>query len=132
MGDYLFADQFVLESNQTRDFYYEYLKGLVHKTNNVIGVIHGFSGLALMEDKLSASVRDSLEQIETASKQMTELNKNILTTGGCGKVEMGPISLEEFGPFLSSKVNEICKNNGVSCSFSMADKLPDIASIKCV
>jgi len=130
MGDYLFADKFVLESNQTRDFYHEYLKGLVHKTNNVIGVIHGFSGLALMEENLDTSVKESLEQIDTAARQMTELNKNILTTGGCGKVDLEAVSLSEFGPFLESKVGEICRANEVKSSFSMADNLPKIHSDK--
>lgn len=130
MGDYLFADQFVLESNQTRDFYYEYLKGLVHKTNNVIGVIHGFSGLALMDDNMPKSVRESVEQIETASRQMSEINKKVLTAGGCARIDMGELSLNDFGPFLESKVSDICEKNAVPFTFTLASDLPKIQSDK--
>ena len=41
MADFIFADNYRLDESPTRNFYELFLKGLVHKHNNLMGVIQG-------------------------------------------------------------------------------------------
>ena len=49
-SSFFFADHLVLDESPTRDFYKTIFQGLIHKNNNVLGVIQGFSSLILMDD----------------------------------------------------------------------------------
>lgn len=117
MGEFIFADQYILESNQTRRFYQAFLKGLVHKSNNMVGVIQGFGSLTLMEDGLTGSVRESVEQMETSGRQMSELNKKVLGASGCSAVESASSDLTAMFPFFEQKANDFGKANNMSVQF---------------
>ncbi len=54
--------------------------GIAHDFNNLLHIIHGFAGLALMEE-VSAPVRDSLEQITEAADRAAKLTGQLLVLG---------------------------------------------------
>ena len=68
MADFIFADDYRLDESPTRNFYELFLKGLVHKHNNLMGVIQGFSSLILYDDDISSEVRDCAQQMQDSSK----------------------------------------------------------------
>jgi len=127
MADYLFADQFILDTGTTRDFYVRFLKGLVHKSNNLVGVIQGFGSLILMEDKLDPGTRDSFQQMDSAARTMNELNKRILTAGGCAAVNCSPVSLSAMFDFFESKAKDYCqKHGGMELNFIANPGIPSV------
>lgn len=120
---FLFADHLVLDDSPTRDFYKSVLQGLIHKNNNVLGVIQGFSSLILMDD-VSKSVRDNIEQMRNASQTASDLSRVILTASGCSRVVCDPISLQELIPHIEQTAGECCEKSGVPLQFTTRPNLP--------
>ena len=85
MADFLYADDFRLGQGPTRRFYEFFLKGYVHKHNNLMGVIQGFSALILFDDTINEEVRESAEQMQTSARAATDLNREILGATGCAR-----------------------------------------------
>lgn len=126
MAEFIFADDYILESGKTRDFYTNFMKGLVHKNNNIVGVIQGFGSLMLLEDNLPPEAKENTEQIETGARSMTELNKIVLTAAGCARVENTAINLKDMFAFQEEKASKICAEHGVKFKFSCTDDLPAV------
>lgn len=126
MAEFIFADEYVLESGQTRDFYENFLQGLVHKTNNIVGVIQGFGSLLLTDDSISADLRENTEQMDSAARIASDLYKKVLTAGGAAKVDCDRADFESMHPFLQDKAAGICEELNVSCSFEAKTDLPKI------
>lgn len=122
---FIFADHLVLDESPTREFYRSVLQGLIHKNNNTLGVIQGYSSLILM-DEPPKSVLENVEQMKTSANHATELAKVILTAAGCARVNPEPTSLSDLLPHLKSKAEEKCAAAGVSLQFQAADSLPAI------
>ena len=122
---FLFADHLVLDDSPTRDFYKSVLQGLIHKNNNVLGVVQGFSSLILM-DEVSKSVRDNIEQMRNAANTASDLARVILTASGCSRVACDPISLEEMIPHIEQTAGECCEKNGVPLQFTTRPHLPRV------
>ena len=108
MADFVFADDYNLGQNSTRRFYEQFLKGYIHKHNNLIGVIQGFSSLILYDDTINEEVRESAEQMQSSAKVATELNREIMGASGCGRVEVGVVKLSDVLPYWKGKCEEIC------------------------
>ena len=125
---FLFADHLVLDESPTRDFYKSILQGLIHKNNNVLGVIQGFSSLILMDDGIDPSLRENVEQMKNSSVDASELAKVILTAGGCARVASESVDLGEFLPNIERKAREAAEASGVAVSFNAAPDLPPIAA----
>jgi len=126
MAEFVFADQYVLEPGKTRDFHEAFLKGLVHKTNNIVGVIQGFGSLLLLEDDISEDLRENTQQMDTAARLAADLYKKVLTAGGAAKVDCEETNFENMFPFLKEKAIGICEELEVSCSFEEKPDLPKI------
>ncbi|MDF1754073.1 MAG: ATP-binding protein [Verrucomicrobiales bacterium] len=126
MADFVFADDYILESSKTRDFYVEFLKGLIHKNNNLVGVIQGFGSLILLEDGLDANMRENTGQMEAAARTMTDLNKKVLTAGGCGRVDCAKANLQDMFRFQEDKAASICSALGVNFKFEATPGLPPV------
>lgn len=129
MSDFIFADDYRLDQGPTRDFYQSFLKGLVHKHNNLMGVIQGFSSLILYEENLDASVRENAQQMQDSAKSAAELNKELLTAAGCVHFEksLGSVQLGDMWSFLMEKCEEICSANGSGFQVNTKPDLPTIA-----
>lgn len=124
---FFFADHLVLDESPTRDFYKSVLQGLIHKNNNVLGVIQGFSSLILM-DEVSKSVQDNVEQMRDASTNASELAKIMLTSAGCARVSCEPMNLGELLPHIERTAKERCEALGVPLQFTARPDLPLIVA----
>lgn len=123
---FTFADSLVLDESPTRDFYRAILQGLVHKNNNVLGVVQGFSSLILMDEGISQSVRENVEQMRDASQDASELAKVILIAAGCARVQLDRLDLPEFLPYVERTAREICENHGVPLQVRISPDLPPV------
>ncbi|MEO0414604.1 MAG: ATP-binding protein, partial [Verrucomicrobiota bacterium] len=127
MEDMLWADDLALEEGNTLAFFESFLKGLVHKQNNIIGAIQGFASLAMLDD-IPASTRSSIEEMASAAKSATELNQVILANSSLSKIQLEPFDFKAMSMFIESKLKDICDAQGVSYSFSVDQDLPHIYS----
>lgn len=125
-SSFFFADHLVLDESPTRDFYKAILQGLIHKNNNVFGVIQGFSSLILMDDAIKPSLRENVDQMKTSSIEASDLAKVMLTAGGCARVAAEKVDLGEFLPNIERKTREAGEEHGVAVSFNAAPNLPAI------
>lgn len=125
MADYLFADNYRLEEGPTRDFLRVFMKGLVHKHNNTLGVIQGFSTLILYEDDLAESVRENAQQMNDTARESNALNQILLTASGCCNFEIKPTALSSMLPYFAEKVKTMCEQKGVTITGNDASGLPD-------
>lgn len=123
-GQFFFADHHVLDNSTTREFYRSVLQGLVHKTNNMLGVIQGFSSLILMEEGLDSGVVENVEQMRDSALNSSELNKVILVASGCSRVSPEPLNLAESMPYVEQSARGLCGEHGVKVEFNMAANLP--------
>lgn len=126
-NNFVFADHLVLDESPTRDFYREMLQGLVHKNNNVFGVIQGFSSLILMESGLDSGVKENVEEMKKSSVSASDLAKTILTSAGCSRVKPESTALGEFFPWIESNARELCNQNGVELVFNGGSDLPNVS-----
>tara|TARA_R110002096_G_scaffold32485_3_gene94387 strand:+ start:1366 stop:2091 length:726 start_codon:yes stop_codon:yes gene_type:complete len=126
MADFIFADDYQLDESPTRRFYEEFMKGLVHKHNNLMGVIQGFSSLILYDDGISDDVRESAKQMQDASKTASDLNREILIATGCSRCDKDTLTLDVVFPHWKNKADEICKASGVSVHVNYREGLPAI------
>ncbi|MDA7922322.1 hypothetical protein N9B21_01945 [Verrucomicrobiales bacterium] len=126
MADFVFADDYQLEEGKTRAFYETFLKALVHKNNNLLGVIQGFSSLVLYNDDISADVRESTDQMHEASKSGSDLNKVVLQAGGCSTTSQEMIDLSNLLVFWKGKCQDICTASNVSLQFNAEEGLPKV------
>lgn len=128
MADFVFAEDYQLGQNNTRRFYEHFLKGYIHKHNNLMGVIQGFSSLILYDDSINEEVRESAEQMQSSAKVATELNREIMGASGCARVEVGVVRLSDVLPYWKSKCEEICGAPVVNFTLTARENLPPIAA----
>lgn len=128
MSEFVFADEYRLGQNPARQFFEAFLKGYVHKHNNLMGVIQGFASLILYEDGVGDELRENAEQIQTSSKSATELNREVLGAAGCGRCDLGTIRLTDVLPYWQNKGAEICAASGVELRFQASENLPPVTA----
>lgn len=128
MADFIFADDYRLDEGSTRSFYEVFLKGFVHKHNNLMGVIQGFSSLILYDEGISGEVRDSAQQMQDSAKMASELNREVLESAGCGRCDMGVVNLSDVQAYWEGKAKEICDAVAVPLQFTSRDGLVPLAA----
>jgi len=126
MADFLYADEFRLGQNSTRRFFEFFLKGYIHKHNNLMGVIQGFSSLILFDDSINDEVRESAEQMQSSAKSATELNREILGATGCARCENAPMRIADALPFWKGKTGDICGSQGIVAEWKVREPLPAV------
>ena len=114
MADFVFADDYQLGQNSTRRFYEQFLKGYIHKHNNLMGVIQGFSSLILYDDTINEEVRESADQIQTSARVASELN-------------LAAVRLSDVLPYWKGKCEEICGASMVNFALTVRDNIPPLA-----
>jgi len=128
MADFVFADEYRLGQNSTRQFYEWFLKGYIHKHNNLMGVIQGFSSLILYDDSINDEVRESAEQMQTSAKAATELNREILGATGCARCEAGRVRFSDILPYWKTKSEEICAASGTTFALTVREGIPPVVA----
>ena len=123
-SSFVFADHLKLDESLTRDFYKSVLQGLIHKNNNTLGVIQGFSSLVLMDDDVPGEVRENVEQMRESALGASDLAKIILTAAGCARVVCEAVNLNDFMPHIEDTARQICAKHGVPLKFQATPGLP--------
>lgn len=126
MAEFIFADDYRLDESQTRHFYESFLRGLVHKHNNLMGVIQGFSSLILYDDSINDEIRESAQQMQDSARVASDLNKEALPAAGCARCDRSPIQLGDMMNFWKDKVDEISRPSGITVQFSVREDLPAV------
>ncbi len=126
MADFVYADDYCLGQSTMRKFYEFFLKGFVHKHNNLMGVIQGFSSLILYDDSINSEVRESAEQMQTSARTATVLNREILGATGCARCECAPMRLNDVIPYWTGKAQDLCAEKGVAFTLSAPENLPPV------
>ncbi len=81
----------------------EFLKTLVHESNNFLSPISGFTELSLMEEQLDPKLRSYLEEIVTAVNRHAEFNQQLLMLSGRLEPVEEAIPSDEFESLLKHK-----------------------------
>jgi signal transduction histidine kinase len=124
--------QFVYPTNlnlgpQTADGYHqELLRGLTHKLNNMLAIIQGFSSLILMNEELDSSVLENMQHIKEASVSISGLSERIRAAGGCAKVSLQPLALNEYLAVVGASLQEPFTKNGVLFDLEVSPNLPQV------
>lgn len=126
MDDFIFADAYRLEEGPTKSFYEGFLRGFVHKHNNLMTSIQGFASLALLDERLSGDTRENLEQILHSVKEATDLNGVALATGIGRKLDLAPTSLDDLLGYWNRKAVESSEEAGVPCQIDFPAGLPPV------
>jgi signal transduction histidine kinase len=125
--------QFVFPTNlnlgleQGEGFHQELLRGLTHKLNNLLAVIQGFSSLVLMTDDLDPGVAENMQHIREASVGVTALSERIRSAGGCAKITLQPLNLNDYLNVMGNNLTEPFQKAGVGFEFDVQPGLPPIA-----
>lgn len=126
---FFFADKLVLDDSLAEvSFNHTLLRGLVHKLNNHLAVIQGFSSLLQMGGGSDSQTKENLEHIKAATLAATKLGERALNAGGTGKVSLEPMNLSEALPGMQQKWEEVCKESGVPVNFNFPPEIPPITA----
>lgn len=123
---FYFPQTVVVQGTPTGDYYNTLLRGLTHKLNNFLAVIQGFSSLILMSDGLETGVKENLEHMKEASVGAGQLAERILAAGGCVRLNLQSVSLNEFIPLISSNLQAPCTKANVPLQINVAPNLPAV------
>ncbi len=77
-------------------FHQDMLRGFTHKLNNLLGIIQGFSSLALMDDGVSKATTEGLEHIQEAAADVIKLGERVRSAGGCAKPQLQALDLGNY------------------------------------
>jgi len=89
-------------------------------------VVQGFGSLVLLEEGLSDSVRESIQQMDAAGRSMSELNKRLLVAGGCVNVNCAAADLQPMFGFFEDKAKGLCREHGVDLNFQANPGIPSV------
>jgi signal transduction histidine kinase len=107
-------------------FHQELLRGLTHKLNNLLAVIQGFSSLILMNEETDPGVLENVTHISEASKNMSALSERIRGAGGCAKISLQSLNVNEYLTVVDAAVREPFAKLGVQLDIEVQPGLPSI------
>lgn len=123
---FVFPTHLQLGIEHSDGFHQELLRGLTHKLNNLLAVIQGFSSLILMTDDLDAGVAENMQHIREASVGVSALSERIRAAGGCAKLSLQPLNLNEYLTVVEGALVEPFNKNNVQLEADVQPGLPPI------
>ena len=108
------------------EFYHQLLGGMTHKLNNLLAVIQGFSSLIMMDDGLDESIAENLGHMKEAAQNASGLSERVLPAGGCIRVGIQDLKLNEFLPMVEDSLRAPCKGLGVPFHLNVGQNLPTV------
>jgi len=126
--------QFVFPSSiepgqdHSEGFHQELLRGLTHKLNNQLAVIQGFSSLILMMDHLDPSIRENVQHIRDASGGVSQMSERIRAAGGCAKISLQSLQLNDYLGVIQGGLMEIAQKAGVALDVDIQAGLPPVVA----
>jgi len=121
---YLFPEKIDLENPVVAEFYGLYLRGLMHKLNNLLAVFQGFSSLLMMNEGMDASARESLSHMKAAALNGQALSAKILPAGACARLSLQRTRLSDHLPHLARSLEDLCRKLGVPIELRADPDLP--------
>lgn len=107
-------------------FHQDMLRGFTHKLNNLLGVIQGFSSLALMDEKVSKATAEGLEHILEASADVIKLGERVRHAGGCARPQLQALDLGNYFRLMQAALAAPFANGNVPFDIQLEDGLPPI------
>jgi signal transduction histidine kinase len=123
---FLFADKYVIDDPANAEFYHQLLRGMTHKLNNLLAVIQGFSSLIMMDEGLDESITENLGHMKEAAQNASGLSERVLPAGGCIRVAVQDLKLNEFLPMVEDSLRGPCKTLNVPFHMNVRDGLPAV------
>jgi signal transduction histidine kinase len=123
---FVFPSHLQLGVEHTDGFHQELLRGLTHKLNNLLAVIQGFSSLILMTDDLDPDIAQNMQHIREASVGVASLSERIRTAGGCAKLQMQALNLNEYLGLIQSALLDPFTKNNLQLEAEVQPNLPSI------
>jgi len=123
---FVFPTHLQLGNEHSDGFHQELLRGLTHKLNNLLAVIQGFSSLILMTDDLDPGIAENMQHIREASVGVANLSERVRGAGGCAKLQMQALNLNEYLGVVQAALLEPFTKNNVQLDVDMQQGLPPI------
>lgn len=106
----------------------QFLATMSHELRTPLNAISGFSGIALMQDDLSADIEMMLERIQVNSKRLMSLINDILDISriNAGRIEIlsEEVRLWELAKGWRDDFNESAANKGLALELTIDPTLP--------
>jgi signal transduction histidine kinase len=115
-----------LGEQTSEGFHQELLRGLTHKLNNMLAIIQGFSSLILMNKALDESGLENMQHIKEASLNISSLSERIRAAGGCAKISLQPLQVEEYFNVVQASLREPFLKHDVPFDLEIAANLPSV------
>ena len=126
--DFTFAPPLILEDEHSRTYISYLMRGFVHKLNNLLAVMEGFSSLILMDQNQDEAVTESLQHMRDAARNASSLSKRSLTAGGCANINFQELRLDDFLTMLDTGLHEPFTRLGVDFEMKVSPNLPHITT----
>jgi signal transduction histidine kinase len=123
---FVFPTHLQLGNEHSEGFHQELLRGLTHKLNNLLAVIQGFSSLVLMTDDLDPGIAENMQHIREASVGVANLSERIRGAGGCAKLQMQSLNLNEYLSVIQAALLDPFTKNNVQLEADVQQGLPPI------
>lgn len=123
---YIMAQPPVIQGTSAGDFFNCLIRGLVHKQNNFLAVIQGFSSLILMGDDLDGTTKENLEHMKDAAQGAAGLAERILAAGGCVRITPQPVQLKDYLPLMDRALRAPFTKFNVPVQINISPDLPPV------
>ncbi len=123
---FVFPTHLQLGNEHSEGFHQELLRGLTHKLNNLLAVIQGFSSLILMTEGLEAGISENMQHIREASVGVSNLSERVRGAGGCAKLQLQSLNLNEYLGVVQAALLEPFTKNNVQLEADVTQGLPAV------
>ncbi len=101
-------------------------RGLAHKLNNQISVVHGFASLMMMQDSLDQASRENVAHMKQAANQMAGILGKVLFLAGIQKPSPQKVDLSGFFASLDAPMHNLMDMAEVPCVLDVRPDLPAV------
>ncbi len=123
---YIMARPPVIQGTPVGDFFNTLIRGLVHKQNNFLAVIQGFSSLILMNDGLDETTRENLDHMKDAAQGAAGLAERIMAASGCVRITPQPVQLKDYLPVMDHSLRAPFQKHGVPFQINISPDVPPV------
>ena len=123
---YIMALPPLIQGTPVGDFFNSLIRGLVHKQNNFLAVIQGFSSLILMGDGLDETTRENLDHMKEAAQGAAGLAERILAAGGCVRITTQSVQLKDYLPVMDTMLRAPFAKFNVPFQINVAHDVPPV------
>ena len=127
-SQFVFSEPLSLQNERVEKFYNDLLRGLTHKLNNLYAVVQGFSSLIMMSDDLDESFLENIHHMKEAAQSASALTEKILTAGGCSKVSLQTVRLDDYMGMVGPGLRRPFDERGIPLRWNIFPEIPNIAA----